>query len=151
MHFYMIIGKSAFYLYRRADSGFVVEHIDGKPYCHYDVHSIKSDLQKLLGSLSRANDVYDDEISFSVIENADRIRNVNIETFLENRVKEKIPLNNILVRAVKSFVEDETLHIDEFGINYDGASYILRNNILHKNSFSLLAYNVSQEKLLEFV
>ena len=54
--------KSAFYLYRRADSGFVVEHIDGKPYCHYDVHSIKSDLQKLLGSLSRAHDVYDDEI-----------------------------------------------------------------------------------------
>lgn len=151
MHFYMIIGKSAFYLYRRADTSFVVEHIDGKPYRHYDIHSIKSDLQKLLGSLSRANGVYDDEISFSVIESADNIRNVNIETFLENRVKEKIPLNNILVRAVKSLVENKNLYIDEFGINYDGASYVLRDNILQKNSFSLLAYNVSQEKLLEFI
>lgn len=152
MDLHMIIGKNAFYLYRRTNNGFEIEYVDGNPYRHYDTHSIKSDLANLLETVADTNNLDStDEIFFTVIENADFIRNKNVEQVLENRLKGKISVEEILIRTVDSLAKDKDLHINEFGINYDGASYLFRNEKLEKNSYSLLAYNVGQEKLMEYV
>ena len=152
MDFHMIIGKNAFYLYRLSANGFEVEYIDGNSYRHYDTHSIKSDLENLLETVADTNNLDNaNDIEFTIIENADNIRNTNVEQVLGNRVKEKISINDILIRVVNALAQDKNLHIDEFGINYDGASYILHNGNLQKNFYSLLAYNVNQEKLMEFI
>lgn len=152
MDLHMIIGKNAFYLYRRTNNGFEIEYVDGNPYRHYDTHSIKSDLANLLETVADTNNLDStDEIFFTVIENADSIRNKNVEQVLENRLKGKISADEILIRTVNSLAKDKDLHIGEFGINYDGASYLFRNGKLEKNSYSLLAYNVGQEKLMEHV
>ncbi len=37
------------------------------------------------------------------------------------------------------------LHIDDFGINYDGDSNILRNVQLQRSAYGLLAYTVKPE------
>lgn len=152
MDLYMIIGKNAFYLYRRTNNGFEIEYIDGNPYRRYDTHSIKNDLVNLLDTVADTNNLNSsDEIEITLIENADSIRNKNVEQVLENRLKAKISVDDVLIRAVIALAENKDLHIYEFGINYDGASYIFRNGKLEKNSYSLLAYNVGQEKLMEYV
>lgn len=152
MDLHMIIGKNAFYLYRRKNNGFEIEYIDGNPYRHYDTHSIKSDLANLLETVADTNNLDStDEIFFTVIENSDPIRNKNVEQVLENRLKEKISVDEILIRTVNALSQNKDLHINEFGINYDGSSYIFRNGKLEKSSYSLLAYNVGQEKLMEYV
>ena len=152
MDLHMVIGKNAFYLYRRKNNGFEIEYIDGNPYRHYDTHSIKADLENLLETVADTNNLNSaDEIFFTVIENADKIRNANVEQVLGNRIKEKISVNDILIRAFNALAQDKNLHIKDFGINYDGASYLFKNGRLKKDSYSLLAYNVGQEKLMEFV
>ena len=152
MDFYMIVGKNAFYLYRRTAFGFEIEYIDGNPCRNYDTHRIKADLKNLLETVADTNNLDSaDEIFFTVIENADPIRNKNIAQVLGNRIKDKFSVDEILTRAVNSLAQNKNLHIDEFGINYDGNSYLLKNGRLKKNSYSLLAYNVGQEKLMEFV
>ncbi len=152
MDLHMIIGRNAFYLYRRTNNGFEIEYVDGNSYRHYDTHSIKSDLMNLLETVADTNNLDStDEIFFTVIENADSVRNKNVEQVLENRVKEKFSVDEILIRAVNSLSQNKDLHINEFGINYDGTSYLYRNGKLEKNSYSLLAYNVGQEKLMEYV
>ena len=152
MDLYMIIGKNNFYLYRRTNNGFEIEYIDGNPYRHYDTHTIKSDLANLLETVANTNNLDSaNEIYFMLIENSDHIRNSNVEQFLENRVKEKISINDILNRAINSLAGNKDLHIGEFGINYDGSSYILRDGKLQQNPYSLLAYNVRQEELMKFI
>jgi len=152
MDLHMIIGRNAFYLYRRTNNGFEIEYVDGNSYRHYDTHSIKSDLMNLLETVADTNNLDStDEIFFTVIENADSVRNKNVEQVLENRVKEKFSVDEILIRAVNSLSQNKDLHINEFGINYDGASYLFKNGKLEKNSYSLLAYNIGQEKLMEYV
>lgn len=152
MDLHMIIGKNAFYLYRRTNNGFEIEYVDGNPYRHYDTHSIKSDLANLLETVADTNNLDNtDEIFFTVIENADSIRNKNVEQVLENRLKGKISVDEILIRTIITLAENKDLHIEDFGINYDGASYLFKNGKLEKNSYSLLAYNVGQEKLMEYV
>ena len=152
MYLHMIIGKNAFYLYRRNGNGFEIEYVDGNPYRHYDIHSIKSDLEDLLATVADTNNLDNaNEMEFAIIENADNIRNTNVEQVLGNRIREKISIDDVLIRVVNSLAKDKDLHINEFGINYDGISYVLHNNDLQKSSYSLLAYNVSQEKLMEFI
>ena len=152
MDLHMIIGRNAFYLYRRTNDSFEVEYIDGNSYRHYNTHSIKSDLENLLETVADINNLDSaNEIYFSVIENADKIRNANVENVLGSRIKEKFSVDEILIRAVSSLAKDKDLHIDDFGINYDGNSYLFKNGKLEKNPYSLLAYNVSQEKLMEFI
>ena len=152
MNFYMIIGRNAFYLYRRANNGFEIEYIDGNSYRHYDTHSIKTDLANLLETVADVNNLSGtDEIFFTVIQNADPIRNKNVEQVLGSRIKEKFSVDEILIRAVKSLAQDKNLHIGKFGITYDGTSYIFKDGKLEKIPYSLLAYNFGQEKLIEYV
>lgn len=152
MNLHMIIGKNAFYLYHRVNNGFEIEYVDGNPYRRYDTHTIKTDLARLLETVADTNNLDSaDEIYFTLIENADHIRNANVEQFLGSRVKEKFSINGILRRVVNSLTSDKDLHISEFGINYDGANYILRDGQLKKNPYSLLAYNVGHEKIMEYV
>lgn len=152
MDLHMIIGKNAFYLYRRKNNGFEIEYIDGNPYRHYNTHSIKADLENLLETVADTNNLDSaDEIYFTVIENADKIRNANVEQVLGNHIKEKISVNDVLIRAVNDLAKNKDLHIDEFGINCDGSNYFLKNGQLEKNSYSLLAYNVGQEELMKFI
>ena len=148
----MIIGRNAFYLYHRSRDNFEIEYVDGNPYRHYDIHSIRSDLEKLLETVADTNNLDNaNEIEFTIIENADNIRNTNVEQILGNRIKEKMSINAVLIRVVNALSKDNELHINEFGINYDGSSYILHNGELQKKPYSLLAYNVGQEKLIEYV
>ena len=148
----MIIGKNAFYLYRRNGNGFEIEYVDGNPYRHYNTHSIKSDLENLLETVADTNNLDNaNEIEFTIIENADNIRNTNVEQVLGNRIKEKMSINDVLIRVVNAISRDNELHINEFGVNYDGSSYILHNGELQKKPYSLLAYNVEQEKLIEYI
>lgn len=71
-------------------------------------------------------------ITATLIENADSIRNKNVEYILKDRLKAKISIDEILIRAIIALVENKALH--------------LKNGKLENNSYSLLAYNVEQEK-----
>lgn len=152
MNLHMIIGKNAFYLYRHTNNGFEIEYVDGNSYRHYDTHNIKSDLSNLLETVADTNNLdSSNEIEITLIENADPIRNKNVEQVLQNRIKGKISIDELLTRTVIALAENKDLHIYEFGINYDGTSYLFRNGKLEKNSYSLLAYNVGQETLMKYV
>ena len=152
MNLYLIVGKNEFYLFRRAANKFEIEYVDGNPCRRYNLHSIGGDLEDLLATVADNNNLSSSgEIYISVIENADKIRNLNVEKAIKRHIKEKISLDNMLRRAMDALARDKNLYIADFGINYDGESYTLRENILERRAYNLLAYNVSPEKLIEFI
>ncbi len=152
MDLHMIVGKNAFYLYRLSAYGFEIEYVDGNPYKHYNIHSIRFDLENLLETVADTNNLNNsNEIKIILIGNSDPIRNKNVEQVLGNRIKAKISVNDVLLRAVKDLARNRDLHIGEFGINYDGTSYLFKQGRLEAKPYSLLAYNLEQEKLIEYV
>ena len=150
MHFFLVVGKNKFYIYTRSEGGQLVpEYIDGNPFWEYTPHAIKSDLKKLMNALADGNNLDDiNEIKFSVVKNADRVRNVNVISALTDYLQDEISLEEILQTAIKKLSDNPALHIAEFGVNYDGDSYVLKNGNLEKNSYSLLAYTISQEEFV---
>ena len=149
MHFYMIIGKNSFHAYRLSDTGLEPEFIDGNPFFPYNPHTIKTDVGKFLSSIADSNNLDStDNIEMSVVLNADRVRNVNTLNALGNKAKDKIPAEDILIRLVNNLSKNNELHIDEFGINYDGESYLMMNGKLQTRPYSLLAYTIKQEEFV---
>ncbi len=146
MHFYMIIGKSKLYIYHTDNGKLEPEYIDGNPFWSYNQHTIKEDLFNFLDAIADGNNLEGTtDIEFSIVLSADRVRNVNILNALGEQVKENIPLEDILIRVINKLSEDKSLHIDDFGINYDGESYFLYNGRLDKGPYSLLSYTIGQE------
>ena len=90
-------------------------------------------------------------MNFIVVENEDKIRNHNVEVMLETRLKRRIALNDLILRAISDLSKDPLKHISDFGVNYDGSSYILRDGDLEKRSYSLLALSIDQNLLLQYI
>lgn len=152
MQFHVVIGKSAFFVYRKDGEKFEPEYIDGNPYYRYILHNIKSSAEQLLAMLVDINNLDDEnELDLVIIENSDRVRNVNVEQVLKKCVKEKIKLSTLLLRLLQDLSEDKSLYIDEFGVNYDGECYVMKNSVLKHSKYSLLAYTVNQEMLMNYV
>ena len=148
----MIIGKNAFFLYRKNDKNFEIEYIDGNPYYQYILHEIKLYAEQVLTALVDINNLDDkNEIELIIIENSDHVRNVNVEQVLEKYIKERLKLDTVLLRIMHDLLEDKNLYIKDFGINYDGECYILENNILKRDNYSLLAYTINQDMLMKYV
>ena len=152
MQFYVVIGKSAFFVYRKNGENFEPEYIDGNPYYRYILHNIKSSAKQLLTALVDINNLdNENELELAIIENSDRVRNVNVEQALEQCIKERIKLDTLLLRLLQDLSEDKSLYIDEFGVNYDGECYVIRNAALERSRYSLLAYTVNQDMLMSYV
>lgn len=152
MRFYVVIGKGAFFVYRKEDKKFEPEYIDGNPYYRYILHEIKSSAKQMLAALADINNLENEnEIELAIIENSDRVRNVNVKLALENNVKEVIKLDTVLFRVIHDLLKDKSLYIDEFGVNYDEESYVMRSNALERSNYSLLAYTINQDILMNYV
>lgn len=93
----------------------------------------------------------ENEIELIIIENSDRVRNTNVKLALKNYIKETIQLDTLLLRLIHDLLKNKSLYIDEFGINYDEDCYIMRSNTLERSNYSLLAYTVNQNMLMNYV
>lgn len=152
MRFYVVIGKGSFFLYRKDNKKFEPEYIDGNPYYRYILHEIKASVKQMLITLADINNLdNENEIELVIIENSDRVRNTNVKLALKNYIKETIQLDTLLLRLIHDLLKDKSLYIDEFGINYDEDCYIMRSNTLERSNYSLLAYTVNQNMLMNYV
>ena len=152
MRFYVVIGKGSFFLYRKENKKFEPEYIDGNPYYRYILHEIKASVKQMLITLADINNLdNENEIELVIIENSDRVRNTNVKLALKNYIKETIQLDTLLLRLIHDLLKNKSLYIDELGINYDEDCYIMRSNTLERSNYSLLAYTVNQNMLMNYV
>lgn len=151
MHFFMIIGKELLYICRARDGALEPVYIHGNLFQQYNPYSntIKDDVRKILEAVADQHNLdAADGMDISLVENADRVRTENIKKALSGSIKRIIPLNDVLLRLVNSLRGKKELHIDDFGINYDGDSYLPRGGQLQRSAYSLLAYTVKPEEFM---
>lgn len=155
--FYLIIAKDKFHVYHKNNNTFVPEYIDGNPYLKYDLHHVNSSIQHLVESLQHNYNLETmAEVNFIVVNNSDPIRNSMIENALNGEetqggyINSTYDCRDILAKAIRILSKEKKLHVSEFGINYDGDSYVLKDNILKQGEYNLLAYTINQKNLINY-
>ena len=61
---------------------------------------------------------------------------------LEKYVDKKYDIKEVMMNVLSKLSRDKKLLIEEYGVNYDGFSYILKENELVKQPYNLLAYGL---------
>ena len=148
MCFILFVSKNTFYLYQDNDDVIKKSFIAKT----YNLYSIKEDVMSMLSILAKFNGSKDTSvIELIVIENIDEVRNKNVELILNKIIKKIVPLHQILNKCIKSLTVKRELHIKEFGVNYDGDSYLLKDETLQKIPYSLLSYSLKRDSLIEYL
>jgi hypothetical protein len=150
--FYVIIKKDYLLIYEKKGDVYERVYLKGKLEYAYSVNSAKDCAARCL------NTIFDEynldtmgEIDLIVIDNEDEIiTNAMSDAFGEN-VKKRIKIEKLMSEVSASIGRDKKLRISEYGINYDGKKYLVRDGKVEKEEFSLLSYTLTDDMLMKFV
>ena len=150
--FYVIIKKDYLLIYEKKGNLYERVYLEGKPEYAYNVNSAKDYAKKCLDTI--VNEYNLDtmgEIDLIVIDNEDEIiANAMSDAFGKN-VKERIKIEKLMSEVSAGIGRDKKLRISEYGINYDGKKYLVRDGKVVKEEFSLLSYTLTDDMLMKFV
>ena len=133
---------------RGCDRSFEQVHIDGNPYVKYMLPNIKNEVTLLVDKLANIYNLDGrTDISIVLIENSDRVRNVNIKTALGDKITKSISINSLIEKYIH---ENNDTAIAEYGVNYDGETFVMNDGKIQKRPYSLLGVRIDVDKLMKF-
>ena len=150
MEFLMFIGKDKFIIFDLENQ---CERVifKGRDYFSFEITKIQISIAEMFGILKNDFNINNDNnIYFHVLENEDALINNIILDCLQGHIRNKHKLQGTMVSAINelSKLENDKLMIGKYGINYDGKCYKIINNTFIKKDFSLLAYTINEELLI---
>lgn len=150
--FYLVITQDKLHVYRQTQSGLEVEVFEGEPSFPYSSTRVQEDVERLENELLNNNNLDDrSALSFIVLLSHNDVLNEVFEKALDGQIVQKIPIDSLIWKAIEHFGRNSENHIQDLGINYDGCCFIKKGDKLISNKFSLLAYTVKPEVMLELL
>ncbi len=146
--FYLAVCKNKFYVYDEARKPF---HVEGEPFFAYNVNKIRAAVAKLWEQIADEQNLDKNEINFLIVSNSDNVRNESLSKELGTAIVKTYALDELIRSALTELAKNPKLHINEFGLNYDGECYHFDNGLLIHDDFSLLALSIEPSELLKFV
>lgn len=149
----ILICKDEFFVFDGVEPVF----IEGNDSFSYSLNRVQEDLAYLFERLSRQYNLSSSaEISISIVTNEDNFITETIKEAFRNQEK-AVSIDNEykIIHCIESYIKqlsnDKTLHIDEFGVNFDGVNYTIKNNSIEKQPFSLLSHAVRVPDLANYI
>lgn len=152
MIFLLFIGKNKFHLF---DLNKNCERItiNGSEFFPYDLTKAKDAVNKLIAALANDyNIASESEVQFQVLENMDSTVNEVMLEALGGHIQAKFNIQSVIRKILNVLTKDQpNLRIKEFGINYDGNSFEIKNNKVEKEDFNLLSYTLDDASIINSV
>lgn len=150
--FYVIIKKECLSTFGKNGSSYEKVYLGGNPEFSYSLNSAKDYVSRFFDMIIEEYNLDTiGEIDFVIIDNEDEIiSNAMIDAFGDS-VKKRISVENLMVEVSAGIGRDKKLHISEYGINFDGKKYLIKDKKAVKEEFNLLAYTLSDEMLVKFL
>lgn len=149
---YMLIGREKLFLYEKEGDRYIPQYIEGSLGYGYSISTAKQDIKKLLNILTDEYSLNTEaELEFVVLENENDVYSRVIQDVLGDLVVQELELGRLLYKIISNLQKDEKLHIEEFGVNFDGKNYIEKKSKLFKRNFSLLGYTVGEDEFMKFI
>ena len=149
---YMIIGTDKLYLFEQDDGAYSRLYFEGNPFLEYSLNSARQSTEQMLQLLKdQFNLESTAELEFILISNRDSLRTKAVEQEIAPHIRERLSIDEIMLDLLKKLSRDETLMVEEYGVNFDGANFRLHNGALEIEEFSLLGCTMAEDMLLGFL
>lgn len=150
MEFLVSIEKDRLRTYERVKGTFEPFFIEGGECFFYDGSSIKQEVETYLSALVREKNMESpDGIELIVLENSDELLNLKFSRAWDKHVKKVFLIGDMMWKVLCALRDDKELRVSEYGINYDGFSYVIRKGKIEKSDFDLLAYTIHAKNLID--
>lgn len=155
--FYVIVGREQLYIYVKDGTKYERQYIKGKPEFCYQLNQAKSSMRELVKALMEEynldSEQEDDQskIAFLLIEGVAPAITGAVCNGLEGYLSKRYPLNEIISKVMKKLEAADTPLLKEFGANFDGVNYRWENGSIQKADFSLLAYTLQADDLIQCI
>lgn len=150
--FYVIIKKDYLTIYEKNGNSYEKVYLGGNPEYPYSVNSAKDYINRFFEMIIEEYNLDTmGEIDFVVIDNEDVITTNAMLTAFGQSVTKQISIENLMEEILASIGRDKKLRISEYGINYDGKKYLVKDEKVVKEEFSLLAYTLSDDMLIKYI
>lgn len=143
MKFFIIIGKKALYTYECNGHQLKPQYIEGSDFYAISPVNIGDDVnsymeiladEKNLGTIAK--------LEFEILEGTDSKVNMAIMDAFGDNIGKVYKLDDTLKVILKKLQRDKKLMVETFGINYEGYSYIFKDNDICRGNYDLLAYTI---------
>ncbi|MBO5470041.1 MAG: hypothetical protein J6A03_09935 [Lachnospiraceae bacterium] len=150
MKFLMVIGRNAIFTYAYEGKEYVPQLIEGSEKYLYNVNNISYEIETYLTALANEKNLGTKaKLEFDVLESSDPFCNSMVMNYMETYIEKKYDINNVMKEILKKLSRDESLLIEEYGVNYDGVSFVLKDNEIKKQPYNLLAYRIGYDDLIQ--
>lgn len=150
MKFFIVVGKNALYTYEYDGQNYQVQYIEGSEVFSIDPNNIMDDIKLYIRNLANEKNLRSTEsLEFDILESPNIKFNLTITEALKMQISNRYSLNTILEKVFAKLSENKELLIDEYGINYEGYSYMMKNNTISEEQYNLLAYTIHSDDLIK--
>lgn len=150
--FYVIIKKDYLTIYEKNGNSYEKVYLGGNSEYTYSVNSAKDYVNRFFEMIIEEYNLDTmGEIDFVVIDNEDVITTNAMMMAFGQSVAKQISIENLMEEILASIGRDKKLRISEYGINYDGKKYLVKDKKVVKEEFSLLAYTLSDDMLIKYI
>lgn len=152
MLFLLFIGKNKFHLFD-LNKNYKRIYINNSEYFTYELTKARDSVKKLLASLvNDYNLAGESEVQFQILENMDTTVNEVMFEALSGHIQAKFNVQSVLKKILTVLTKERPdLRVKDFGINYDGNSYEIKNNKIERNDFNLLSYTLDDAVIINSV
>lgn len=143
MKFFVIIGNNALYTYQRDDQQFKPQYIEGSvsfPISTVNIGENVNSYMEILANEKNLGTIA--KLEFEILEGTDQNVNLAIINAFGDHIDNVYKLEDTLKVIFKKLQRDKKLMIETYGINYEGYSYIFKDNNACHGNFDLLAYTI---------
>ena len=122
----------------------------GRDSFSFEVTKMQFAIEEMLSILEHEFNINKDNIFFRVLESDNELVNKAVLEVLGHHVRYKHKLQGVMVNVMAelSKIDNDKLLIKKYGVNYDGKCYKSDNNSFLNRDYSLLAYNISEDVLI---
>ena len=122
----------------------------GRDSFSFEVTKMQFAIEEMLSILEHEFNINKDNIFFRVLESDNELVNKAVLEVLGHHVRYKHKLQGVMVNVMAelSKIDNDKLLIKKYGVNYDGKCYKSDKNSFFKKDYSLLAYNISEDVLI---
>lgn len=144
----LLVGKDHLFLRGdNANGAFVWDICKRLPYQQGHLQdTVKQLIQDFFDGYNLPNE---NGLSVLLYENTDPGLSTIARRALGNYCDSSTPINRILINLIRYLDTKKELHINQYGVNFDGVNYIMSNNSqILEREFSLLGYCLKDEDIL---
>lgn len=152
MKFFLIIEKNSLCIYENNNGKYEKQFIEGNDHYPYNLEQIQEDIGLFLDILADEKNLGTKaKLGFDVLENKDLVVTNSVMEVLGEYTEERYRLEDTIMKILEKLSKDTKLHIQDYGINYDGTCYKEQDAKLLTGPFDLLAYTIHGDDIVELL